>query len=110
MAVERLLDSREPFTAIFASNDQMALGAGLGLYRRKLRVPDDVSLVGFDDLATSVYAMPPLSTVHHPVQEMGQLAAAAMLQLLAGETPTSLPPAPRFIARESSRQLRTADR
>ena len=110
MAVERLLDSREPFTAIFASNDQMALGAGLGLYRRKLRVPDDVSLVGFDDLATSVYAMPPLSTVHHPVQEMGQLAAAAMLKLLAGETPTSTAPAPRFIARESSRQLRTPNR
>ncbi len=107
MAVERLLDSRAPFTAIFAANDQMAQGAGLGLYRRKLRVPDDVSLVGFDDLASSVYSMPPLSTVHHPVQEMGQLAAVAMLKLLAGETPTSTPPAPRFMARESSRQLRS---
>ena len=51
-AVERLIDSREPYTAIFAANDQMASGAALGLYRRRLRVPDDVSLVGFDDLAT----------------------------------------------------------
>ena len=110
MAVERLLDSREPFTAIFAANDQMALGAGLALHRRKLRVPDDVSLVGFDDLATSIYAVPPLSTVHHPVQEMGQLAAESMLKLLAGETPTSLPPAPRFMARESSAQVGAAAR
>ncbi len=109
-AVERLLDSRAPFTAIFAANDQMALGAGLALYRRKLRVPEDVSLVGFDDLATSVYSTPPLSTVHHPVQEMGQLAAEAMLSLLAGTTPTGAPPAPRFIARESSRQLRGSGR
>ncbi len=106
MAVERLLDSRETFTAIFAANDQMAFGAGLALHRRRLRVPDDVSLVGFDDLASAVYAIPPLSTVHHPVYELGQLAAAAMLQLLAGQVPTAQLPAPRFIARESSRQLR----
>jgi LacI family transcriptional regulator len=104
MAVERLLDSRQPFSAIFSANDQMAFGAALALHRRGLRVPDDVSLVGFDDLAGSVYAVPPLSTVHHPVYELGQLAAAAMLQLLTGQVPTAQLPAPRFIARESSRQ------
>ena len=104
MAVERLLDSREPFTAIFAANDQMAYGARLALHRRHLHVPGDVSLVGFDDLQSSVYCIPPLSTVHHPVYELGQLAAAAMLQLLAGETPTAQLPTPRFIARESTRQ------
>jgi LacI family transcriptional regulator len=103
-AVERLIDSREPFTAIFAANDQMAFGAGLALYRRKIRVPQDVSLVGFDDLASAVYALPPLTTVHHPVVELGQLAAQAMLQLLAGETPTVKLPAPRLIVRESTRQ------
>lgn len=105
MAVERLLDSREPFTAIFAANDQMAFGAGLALHRRHLRVPEDVSLVGFDDVASALYAIPPLSTVHHPVYELGQAAAQAMLQLLAGETPRAQLPAPRFIARESSRDL-----
>lgn len=105
-SVERLIDSREPFTAIFAANDQMAFGAGLGLHRRKLRVPDDVSLVGFDDLASSVYSIPPLSTVHHPVYELGQLAATAMLQLLAGQKPTLALPTPRLMVRESSRELR----
>lgn len=110
IAVERLLESRETFTAIFAANDQMAFGAGLALHRRRLRVPDDISLVGFDDVASALYCIPPLSTVHHPVYELGQLAAAAMLQLLAGETPTSRLPAPRFIARDSSRELRPRSR
>lgn len=104
-AVERLIDSRAPFTAIFAANDQMAFGAGLALYRRRLRVPQDVSLVGYDDLASAVYALPPLTTVHHPVVELGQMAAQAMLQLLAGEKPTLALPVPRLIVRESSRQL-----
>ena len=102
LAVERLLDRRVPFTAIFAANDQMAFGAALGLYRRSLRVPDDVSLVGFDDLAGAVYSIPPLSTVQQPVYEIGRIAATSMLQLLAGERPQATLPAPRFIARESS--------
>jgi len=106
MAVERLLDSRERFSAIFAANDQMAFGAALALHRRRLRVPEDISLVGFDDLAGATYTVPPLSTVHHPVYELGQLAAQAMLQMLGGEKPTAELPAPRFIARESSREWR----
>jgi LacI family transcriptional regulator len=106
-AVERLIDSREPFTALFAANDQMAFGAALALHRRRMRVPDDVSLVGFDDLAGSVYSVPPLTTVHHPVYELGQLAAESMLQLLAGEKPALELPPPRLVVRETTRQLRT---
>ncbi len=103
LAVERLLDSRAPFTAIFAANDQMAFGASLGLHRRRLRVPQDVSLVGFDDVAGALFSIPPLSTVHHPVVELGQIAAKAMLQLLAGAVPELALPGPRFIVRESTR-------
>jgi LacI family transcriptional regulator len=106
LAVDRLLESRQRFTAIFAANDQMACGAALGLHRRSLRVPEDVSLVGFDDLPTSMYALPPMSTVHQPAYELGRLAATAMLQLLAGSVPTVSVPVPRLIARESSRRLR----
>jgi LacI family transcriptional regulator len=61
-AVNLLLKGRQPFTAIFAANDQMAMGAALGLYRNGIRIPEDVSLVGFDDLHMSSYATPPLST------------------------------------------------
>jgi LacI family transcriptional regulator len=103
--VERLLDSRQNFSAIFAANDQMAFGAALALHRRNMHVPGDVSLVGFDDLAGAVYSIPPLSTVHQPVYEVGQSAASAMLQLLAGQEPTASLPAPRFIVRESTRAL-----
>ena len=103
MAVGRLLDSRQRFTAIFAANDQMAIGACLGLHRRALQVPKDVSVVGFDDLSVSRYALPPLTTVHQPAYEIGQLAASAMLQLLRGEKPVAAVPGPRVIVRESSR-------
>ena len=104
-AVDRLLEGRRRFTAIFAANDQMAIGAALGLQRRSLRVPEDISLVGFDDLPTALYAIPPLSTVHQPAYELGRLSASAMLQLLAGAQPTAEVPAPRFVARESTRRL-----
>ena len=103
VAVARLLDSRQHFTALFAANDQMALGACLGLHRRGMRVPEDVSVVGFDDLPVSRYSVPPLSTVHHPAYEVGQLAAAAMLQMLRGDKPEATVPAPRVIVRESTR-------
>lgn len=105
-AVERLLGAGTAFTAIFAANDQMAAGAALALHRRGLRVPDDVSLVGFDDLPSSMYATPPLSTVRQPAYELGRLAATALLQLLAGEKPSVRLPPPEFVARDSSRSRR----
>ena len=105
LAVDRLLETNQKFTAIFAANDQMAIGAALGLQRRSLRVPEDVSIVGFDDLPTSSYAIPPLSSVHQPAYELGCLAASAMLQLLANARPTVEVPVPRLVARESSRRL-----
>ncbi|MEW6703870.1 MAG: LacI family DNA-binding transcriptional regulator [Pseudomonadota bacterium] len=105
LAVNRLLDSRVHFTAIFASNDQAAIGAALGLYRRNVRVPDDVSLVGFDDVAPARFAIPPLTTVRQSVYETGAQAAQAMLDLLRGNAPSvSLPP-PALVPRESTRRL-----
>lgn len=104
LAVDRLLESRKRFTAIFAANDQMATGASLALQRRSLRVPSDISLIGFDDLPSSVYAIPPLSSVRQPAYEIGKLSAMAMLQLIAGETPTAVAPPPTLITRESARR------
>ena len=105
LAVDRLLSTNQQFTAIFAANDQMAVGAALGLQRRSLRVPEDVSIVGFDDLPTSQYAIPPLTSVHQPAYELGRLAATAMLELLTDVKPSVKVPAPRLMARESSRRL-----
>jgi LacI family transcriptional regulator len=76
------------------------------LYRHSIRVPQDVSLVGFDDLLTSLHVIPPLTTVHQPAYEQGRVAAAAMLQLLAGGKPKLELPAPRLIERESSSLVR----
>ena len=101
-AAKTLVQQGLPFTAIFAANDQMASGAALGLFQSGLRVPHDVALVGFDDLPTSMYATPPLSTIQQPAYDLGRLAAAAMLELLAGNTPTEQLPAPALLVRASS--------
>ncbi len=66
-AVEHLLMHDVPFTAVFAANDLSAYGARLALYRRGIRVPEDVSLIGFDDLPGSMYTAPPMTTVRQPL-------------------------------------------
>jgi len=104
LSVSRLMERDVAFSAIFSSNDQMAYGAILGLARRNLRVPDDVSIVGFDDLIMSRYTMPPLSTVRHSVYETGAQAAGAMLSLLRGERPAVQLAAPELVLRESVRR------
>ena len=80
-----LLDLPDPPTAIFASSDTMALGAYEAARRRGLRVPDDLSVVGFDDLPESRWSSPPLTTVRQPLVEMGSLAARTALRLARGE-------------------------
>lgn len=105
-AVERLLDGGRHFSAVFAANDQMAFGAALALHRRGLRVPQQVSLVGFDDLASASYTIPPLTTVHQPVLDLGRAAAAGMLDLLAGREPEAVVPPPTLVVRESTAPLR----
>lgn len=82
LAVEMLLSQKRPFSAIFCANDQMAFGARLGLYRRGIRVPEEVSIVGFDDENTAAFMLPPLTTVRQPAVEMGQAAAQAILNLI----------------------------
>jgi LacI family transcriptional regulator len=104
-AARHLLDQAIPFSAIFAANDQMAFGAALELYRRGLRVPDDVSLMGVDDIPAAAHAIPPLSTIRQSVRELGQLAARSLLELLSGKTPTSVPSTPQLVVRDSTRPL-----
>lgn len=90
LAMETLFTRGVPFSAIFAANDQMAYGARLALYRRGIRVPQDVSLIGFDDQPPSAYMTPPLTTVGVPALEIGQAAAQGLLNMIRGE-PCNLP-------------------
>ncbi|HLY28255.1 MAG TPA: LacI family DNA-binding transcriptional regulator [Aggregatilineales bacterium] len=102
-AVDFLLSRREafPFTAIFAGNDQMAIGARLALHHRRIGVPEEVSLVGFDDLLGTQYMIPPLTTIRQPVFYMGLMATQALLAALSGE-PFHLPAFPlELVARQS---------
>ncbi|WP_030316209.1 LacI family DNA-binding transcriptional regulator [Streptomyces sp. NRRL B-3229] len=86
---QKLLDLPEPPTAIFAASDQMALGAIEALRRRGLRVPEDMSLVGFDDLPEVRWSAPPLTTIRQPLSEMGKLAVRTILKLTRNEPPDS---------------------
>lgn len=85
----RLLDLPEPPTAIFAASDQMALGAIEALRRRGLRVPQDMSVVGFDDLPEVRWSSPPLTTVRQPLSDMGKVAARMLLDLARDVEPAS---------------------
>jgi len=80
-----LLQLPDPPTAIFASSDQMACGVYEAVRQQGLRVPDDVSVVGFDDLSEARWLSPPLTTVRQPLAEMGALAARTVLRLANGE-------------------------
>ena len=87
-AMVRLLNKRTDFTAVIALNDQMAYGAMLAINEAGLTVPDDISLVGFDDLPHSAYTVPPLTTISQPVHTIGAMAASTVLAMGAGFSQT----------------------
>jgi LacI family transcriptional regulator len=104
--MELLLDDspRLP-TAVFAHNDLMALGALSVLRRRGLRVPDDISLVGFNDLPLVGHLTPPLSTIRLRPLELGNLAGDMIVRMMSGETPTDITLGVRLIPRGSTRRI-----
>ena len=77
-----LLDLPNPPTAIFASNDVMAMGVMDAIRHRGLRVPDDVSVIGFDDIPQASLIRPALTTVRQPLEKMGRVATQMLLELL----------------------------
>lgn len=104
-----LLESGVPVTAIFAANDYMAYGAILALHRRGLRVPEHMSVVGYDDEHTSGFYVPPLTTIRQEPREMGRTAAEAVLKLLRGEVFRTVVTPTRLIVRESTAPRAHAD-
>jgi DNA-binding LacI/PurR family transcriptional regulator len=79
----KLLQSAPPFTALFAFNDISALGAIRALRETGRRVPEDVSVIGFDDIQSAAYQNPGLTTIRQPLREMGMTAAATLVQRIS---------------------------
>jgi DNA-binding LacI/PurR family transcriptional regulator len=108
-ATERLLAAGRPITAIFAHSDLIALGAIRCLRSQGQRVPEDVSVIGYDDLPVAAYVDPPLTTVHQPMQEVGEQAAGILLDRIAA---ADVPDGPRLlpaslVVRQSTARPRT---
>ncbi|UNK72079.1 LacI family DNA-binding transcriptional regulator [Microbacterium sp. H1-D42] len=84
----RILQSDPLPTAVFAANDQMALGVMKAIHDRGLRIPEDISVIGFDDTEGAATFWPALTTVHQHLDEVGRLATAELLALIDGEPDT----------------------
>ena len=85
-AVARLLDRREPPTAVFCFSDEMAMGAIEQARGRGLRVPRDLSVVGFDDIRFARHMDPPLTTIAQPMREIGEGTVRMLVDILAGRS------------------------
>jgi LacI family transcriptional regulator len=101
---ERLLNLSEPPTAILAFNDSMAIGALSAARARGLRIPEDLSIVGFDDTVEAEIAYPPLTTVRQPLKELGRMAVDLLFRLMAEQwsEPLHVELATRLITRSSA--------
>jgi LacI family transcriptional regulator len=83
IAAQKILAAKKPFTALFAFNDVSAIGAIRALQEIGLRVPEDVSVLGFDDVYGAAFHNPALTTIRQPLFEMGTLAAQTLLKRVA---------------------------
>lgn len=101
---KQLLARKKPFTALFAYNDISAIGAIRALQEEGLRVPQDVSVLGFDDIPGAAFHRPSLTTVRQPLNRMGEVAAQSLLDRIEGkkEYPSEMPIEPELVVREST--------
>ncbi len=106
LVTQELLRTGKPFTAIVAFNDVTAIGAILALREAGLRVPRDVSVLGFDDVLIAMTNNPPLTTIHQPLRRMGQVAASTLLGLIRDEIthpePATITVHPKLVVRKST--------
>jgi LacI family transcriptional regulator len=101
---KQLLARKKPFTALFAYNDLSAIGAIRAFQEHGLRVPWDVSVIGFDDIPGAALQTPSLTTIRQPLNRMGEVAAQSLLERLEGkkEYPAEIAIEPELIVREST--------
>ena len=104
---KQLLARKKPFTALFAFNDHSAMGAIRAFQEHGLRVPQDVSVMGFDDIPGSAFVTPSLTTIRQPLREMGQLAAKTLVERIENQTddPAVIAIEPVLVIRESAIRL-----
>jgi len=104
---KQLLARKQPFTALFAYNDISAIGSLWAFREAGLRVPEDISIVGFDDIPGAAYANPGLTTVRQPLLKMGQIAAQTVVDLIEGlgEYVPEIAIEPEFVVRDSTCQV-----
>ena len=106
---KQLLARNQPFTALFAYNDISAIGAIRALQEHGLRVPHDVSVMGFDDIPGAMFHTPSLTTVRQPLNRMGEVAAQTLLERIEGKTDDSeIAIEPELIVRESTAKASTS--
>ena len=77
-----ILEQGDPFTAVFVASDNVAIGAKSALREANLRIPDDISIIGFDDIPWAKYSDPPLTTVRLPAESLAQSACTLLLDLI----------------------------
>jgi len=101
---KQLLARRQPFSALFAYNDISAIGSLWAFHEAGLRVPQDISVVGFDDTPGSAFSNPPLTTVRQPLVRMGQIAAQTVVDLIEGrgQFVPEIAIEPELVARQST--------
>lgn len=100
-AMEELLDLPDPPTAVFVASDVVALGAMSAVRSRGLRIPEDVAVVGFDDIFLAAQADPPLTTVRVPAYGLGWTAAEVLISLIEGDAVSSVTLETELVIRES---------
>lgn len=105
----QLLSRGRPFTGLFAYNDIAAIGAILAFQEAGLRVPEDVSVVGFDDIRIAVHNNPSLTTVRQPLQRMGEIAARSLLERIEHHEDGAefIEVEPEFVVRDSTARVPT---
>lgn len=86
-AMAELLALQAPPTAVFATSDTVAIGALRAIRRQGLQVPQDIAVVGFDDISYTEYFDPPLTTIRLPAYELGRASAELLMSILAGQNP-----------------------
>ena len=101
-AARRLLEQPGRPTAVFAANDHLALGMMRAFHEAGVRIPDDIAVVGYDDVAGSDFYEPPLTTVRQPFQEVGRQAIDTLLAVLVGNRVERAPILPELVVRASS--------